>query len=164
MLLDTCQIAILPLCPCRLKKVRQNFWWGLNMQATKAETIWISKSNQRWPLSEEPHHIRAKPAPAAPMGPAAARAETWGMFGVLWESRFKKNCYIATAEREEREMWENRPGGTKVSAGRAPGTQQQLPAAKERPTEERAFPPPPTGRVWRECVCVGGWQVLVVCF
>lgn len=31
---------------------------------------------QRWPLSEEPHHIRAEPTPAAPMGPAATRAET----------------------------------------------------------------------------------------
>ena len=41
-------------------------------------------------------------------------------------------------------MGENGPAGTEVGAGGAPGTRQRLPAARERPTEERAVPPQPT--------------------
>ena len=41
-------------------------------------------------------------------------------------------------------MGENGPAGTEVGAGGAPGTWQRLPAARERPTEERAVPPQPT--------------------
>ena len=37
------------------------------------------------------------------------------------------------------------PASTQVSTGGAPGTQQQLPAAQERPTEEQAILPQPTG-------------------
>jgi len=50
-----------------------------------------------------------------------------------------KNCYATAARRGEK--WErSSPAGTKVSAGGVPGTQQQLPAALERPTEEQAIP------------------------
>ena len=40
-------------------------------------------------------------------------------------------------------MGENGPAGTEVGAEGAPGTRQQLPAARERPTEERAIPRSP---------------------
>lgn len=37
-------------------------------------------------------------------------------------------------------MGENGPAGTEVGAEGAPGTRQRLPAAREKPTEERAVP------------------------
>jgi len=42
-------------------------------------------------------------------------------------------------------MGENSPASTPVSSGGAPGTQQQLLVAQERPTEEQAVLPQPTG-------------------
>jgi len=38
-------------------------------------------------------------------------------------------------------------------AGGAPGIEQKLPEAKERPTEEQAVPLQPTGTTWGRCPC-----------
>jgi len=56
---------------------------------------------------------------------------------VLRESRLKErsNCCATAAGGEERD----------VRAGGAPGAEQQLPAAQERRTEERAVPLQPAG-------------------
>jgi len=80
-------------------------------------------------------------------GTSAARAEPSATPGALCESRWEEgtNCCATAAGRGECEMGENGPAGTEVGAGGAPGTRQRLPAAWEKPTEERAVPPQPTG-------------------
>ena len=44
-----------------------------------------------------------------------------------------------------REQSYSHPGQCRRRAGGAPGAEQQLPAAQERPTVEQAVPPQPTG-------------------
>ena len=85
--------------------------------------------------------MRAEPAPAAPKGPALPELS-------------RQQCRVRSARADGRkgrtavqqqlgegsERWERTARRAEVGAGGAPGTRQRLPAARERPTEERAVP------------------------
>lgn len=111
------------------------------MQATKVETIWISKSYRGGPYQKSPTTSEQSQLQLLQWDPLLPELRHEWCSVCSERADLKKNCYVATAEREEREICENRPAGIKVSAGGAPGRQQQLPAAQERLTEDTAFPP-----------------------
>lgn len=64
----------------------------------------------------------------------------------------EKKCCAKAAGREEWEMWEKQPyshqGRCGRRAGGAPGPEQELTAAQERPTAEQAVLLQPTGTRW----------------
>jgi len=154
------------ICPALL-----NWNWILTTEiitnVIKIETKWIPANNPHSDLDKkacirftQQSFGNACTAGVASVAPAAPKGSCWWpklshewCRAHDWESRFKegKNCCATETGREEWEMGEMQPCSPQSQHSRR--AEQQLPAARERPTEEQAVLLQPTGTTQSRSPC-----------